>query len=498
MRELARDVGSDRVALNGPQEIIIYLVTLAVMLWPLAANGAPFYTPDSASYLRGGRFGFETASFLLQHWWQGLAGLTSAASTAAGDPKAIIVDAVSQAGGIRSPIYSVMTFILRGPANSLLALTIAQTAAVAALVCSLRRVIAPKLALWAALGVGAAVAFLTSAAWYAAYAMPDIFAGMILSAGVVLTAFFDRIGKIVRIALVLLLALCITVHGSHLPLAFTVLGAGAIAHQWLHRPPVPNAVGRALWFFSPVMLAVAAMLGTSYVAFGEASLAPKRYPIQLARSVADGPGAWYLRDHCKTERYAICEIYGSNPPRSVREFLWSRNGVRYRATPDQMERIRAEESVIVRRAAMEYPVAQLKRSATNIIRQLFDFGTDDLVFGGKIVGRDDPSVMKVSADRPALKLAGEAIIYISFAASIVFLLLIRRRLTAHEAAAVLVCGLGLAANAAVCGILSGVTDRYQGRVAWVLPAVAIIIWFRVQADRNAAGGFQSVRPGPTD
>ena len=97
------------------------------------------------------------------------------------------------------------------------------------------------------------------------------------------------------------------------------------------------------WFGSPLLLAVVALLGTSYAAFGEWSLAPKRYPIGLARSISDGPGYWYLRDHCATEHFAICEIYGTNPPRKVNDFLWGPNGVRYRATPEQMERIRAEE-----------------------------------------------------------------------------------------------------------------------------------------------------------
>jgi hypothetical protein len=235
------------------------------------------------------------------------------------------------------------------------------------------------------------------------------------------------------------------------------------------------------------MLAVAALLGTSYVAFGEASLAPKRYPIQLARSVSDGPGAWHLRDHCATERYAICEIFGPNPPRRVRDFLWSEKGVRYRATPEQMERIRAEESTIVRRAAMEYPVHQLRRSVTNIFLQFFTFGPDDLTFGLKIAGEvDDPSLLRTHPDHAMLKTLCEALIYLSFAASILVLLALRRRLRTVEVAAISVAVVGLLANAAVCGILSAVTDRYQGRVAWILPVLAIIIWLRVRAQDKPA------------
>ena len=236
-----------------------------------------------------------------------------------------------------------------------------------------------------------------------------------------------------------------------------------------------------------MVLAVAALLGTSYLAFGEASLAPKRYPIQLARSVSDGPGAWHLRDHCATERYAICEIFGPNPPRQVGDFLWSENGVRYRATPEQMERIRAEESMIVRRAAMEYPVQQLRRSATNIFLQFFYFGTDDLVFGDRIAGgTDDPTLVRAHPDDRLLKTASEVLIYLGFAASTVLLFAARQRLRPVEVAAISVATIGLLANAAVCGILSAVTDRYQGRVAWILPALALIILLRIRAETKPA------------
>jgi hypothetical protein len=366
-------------------------------------------------------------------------------------------------------------------------LAIAQAGAVALVVSCLRRLIAPQLGLRPSLAAGAAVAALTSAPWYAAYAMPDILAGVTIAGALALTVFFDRIGMVLRLTLVALIAFCITTHGSHLPVAFSVLLAGAVAHFLLQRPSLGLAARRSLWFVSPFILAVAALLGTSYVAFGEPSLAPKRYPIQLARSVSDGPGAWHLRDHCATERYAICEIFGPNPPRHVRDFLWSKNGLRYRAAPEQMERIRAEESTIVRRAAMEYPIHQLRRSATNIFLQFFTFGPDDLTFGLKIAGEvDDPSLLRAHPDHPMLKTVCEALIYLSFAASILVLLALRRRLRTVEVAANSVAVVGLLANAAVCGILSAVTDRYQGRVAWILPVLAIIIWLRVRAEDKPA------------
>ena len=488
MHDGVRAAHSDPAERTAPgfREIGIYLITLALLLWPIAVNGSPFYSADSASYLRGGAFGFNTGLLFLQQWWQSLVG-TASEVTAGVDPKAAAAGAVAEAGGVRSLIYSVATDLLRFPGNSLLALAIAQAGAVALVVSCLRRLIAPELGLRPSLAVGAAMAVLTTAPWYAAYAVPDILAGITIAGALTLTVFFDRIGIVLRLTLVALIAFCITTHGSHLPVAFCVLVAGAVADFVLKRPSLGLAARRSLWFVSPIVLAVAALLGTSFVAFGEPSLAPKRYPIQLARSVSDGPAAWHLRDHCATERYAICEIFGPNPPRRVGDFLWSENGVRYRATTEQMERIRAEESTIVRRAAMEYPVQQLSRSATNIFLQLFDFGTDDLAFGERMVGGvDDPSVVRTRPDSGMLKALSEAVIYLTFAGSIFLLFALRRRLRSVEVAAISVALVGLLTNAAVCGILSAVTDRYQGRVAWILPVLASIIWLRVRAEDTPA------------
>lgn len=466
------------------QEIFIFLATLLVMLWLLAVNGGPFYGADSPSYLRGGEFGFHTGLLIVQGWWQSLSGATPVAGGSS--PESAVAGAIAGAGGARSIIYSFFTYVLRFPGATLFGVALAQAAAVTLILSSLRTMMAPDLALSVSLTTGAAVALLTSASWYAAYAMPDVLAGVTIAGALALTVFFDRAPVTLRVTLVALLAFCITTHGSHLLVGFGTLVTGAVAHFWLNRATRADALRKVIWFASPLAVAAAALLCVSYAAFGEASLAPKRYPLQLARSVADGPGAWYLRDHCATEHYAICELYGPNPPRQVREFLWGPNGVRFRATPEQMARIRAEESTIVRRAAMAYPGEQIRRSVDNSVAQFFQFGLHALVFGERMVEGEDPSIIHRSADKPRLRKAGEAIIYAGFFGALVLLWILRRRLTGTEIAAITVAIFGLAANAIVCGVLSAVTDRYQGRVAWVLPALAIIITARIWSESRSA------------
>lgn len=469
--------------------VLFFFGAWILLLWPLAVNQAPFYFGDSPSYLRGGAFGFDTGLAILRQQWQALVGTAPSAGFGGGDQRALVDSAIAESGGMRSVIYSLMTYVLRAPGHSLSALAIAQAGVVAMVMAMMRSLIAPLSRIGPSLAVAAAIAFLTSAAWYAAFAVPDIWAGVTIAASLALTLYLDQLKSSARVLLVLIIALGITVHGSHLLVALSVLGAGAAAHFWLSGFTRKDLSRKIAWFASPPLLAMAALLTTSYAAFGETSLAPKRYPMLLARSVADGPGAWHLRDHCATEHYAICEIFGPNPPRNVRMFLWAEGGVRYRASPAQMERIRAEESLIIRRAAREHPIEQATISIGNALRQMITFGVKGLNFGEELSGDSRRTkVMRVRPDRPTLREIGDASVYLSFGASLLMLLVLRRRLKASEVAALSVVAIGLLSNAAVCGILSGVTDRYQGRVAWVLPMLAGFILLRLWSERSDPPG----------
>jgi hypothetical protein len=469
-------------------DMAIDLATFLLLLWPLAVNGAPFYSEDSASYLRGGGVGFDTALHMLSQAWQSVSGAAPAAGPVSGSAQAVAQAAVADAGGVRSLIYSLLAYLLRAPGSSLLALAMAQAAAVTVIVSCLRRLVLPGIGLWPAVATGAAIAFLTSAAWYAAYAMPDVFAGVTIGGALILTIFLDRLRWPTRILLVLLVSLGVTVHGSHLPVALATLAAGAAGYAWLRRGSPTRLLAPLAWFASPLVLGVAALLATSYAAFGEPSVSPKRYPILLARSVEDGPAAWHLRDHCATERYAICEVFGRYPPRDVGVFLWSSHGVRVLASPAQMERIRREEATIIRRAALEYPLEQLGASTGNMVRQFLLIGLTGLPFGHRLIGIAEPAIEQPYPDRPALKTFFEIVIYAALLGSLALLVVVRRELRRDELGAIGVVLTGLVVNAAVCGILSGVTDRYQGRAAWVLAAFAMLALLRVALARRATTG----------
>lgn len=462
-----------------------FLLLTALLLWPLALNGHPFYIPDSASYLRGGATGIDTGILMLREWLQDIFASAGGLGTApASSSSAVVAGAVSEAGGTRSLSYSLVSYLLRMPGHTLFALVVGQAGAVAFVVLVTQRVVAPRASMPAKLVMMAGMALLTSAAWNATTAIPDILAGIIIFGSIPLTLYLERLGVAERVVLVLLLAFAITAHASHLPIAAAALAAGAFLRFRLRRSGRAEAARDGVWFLGVPVLALVTQFALSYAAFGTVSIAPKRYPIALARSVEDGPGLRHLQENCETKGYAICEVFGTNIPTDHQEFLWGQNGVRHRASPEQMERIRAEEWPIILHAAAEYPGMQLSMSASNFLRQFGSFGLASVNFKGALtvgsMGRIE--LADVSGDWPRLRTWATAAIYLTTAGTLLMLLLLRRHLTRLEASALLVVTSGLVANAAVCGILSGVADRYQGRVMWTMPVLLMVILLRVRSD----------------
>jgi hypothetical protein len=223
-------------------------------------------------------------------------------------------------------------------------------------------------------------------------------------------------------------------------------------------------------------------MAINYIGFGDTSVVAKRYPVTLARSLTDGPARWHLEKNCQKYQYAVCELY-EVIPHSLVEFLWGENGLKNKATPEQMDRIRAEEFIILKRAAREYPFVTLRRIAWNTLRQLVSFGYAELNFNQDIKLNDDNewAVVKTRAPRHFLLIKTfQALEYLVVLLALLLLIKSHRkkiRLRKCDYSLIGIVLSGLFINAGVCGSLSTVADRYQGRVIWILPiVVAVVAW----------------------
>jgi hypothetical protein len=447
------------------------------LLWPLLFFGQMAVFEDTVSYLKAGRaaVGFIEAKLHFGHT-PNYVGANNAVLKA---PPPTSVDGKPIKTGVpgeeikagRSASYSIFAYVLRGPGYRMLALAVTQSVLTAFLVVCMigaySNVSDRKFLLLSAL-----LAFVTPLAFEANFVMPDIFAGLMLGALLVLSTEDRSLSWPIKIALIVLAGFGFASHAGNPPLAAALALGGAL---WIWRWSKENRIRRLVVLAAPLFLGAAVTLLQGFVAFHEVGLGAGRYPLTLARSIDNGPGKLYLDKYCPTRHYTVCQIFNNKVPPTIEEFLWAEKGLRYRATADQMRRIRAEEGEIVFHAALEHPIEQFGQLAYDVPRQIATFGLRVLHFDSR-VAVTRYGVPFLERVRKPLDL-GEILADLSIVAVLASLVVIAtefKRWTPKQRAVILLIAYGLFVNAFVSALFSGVSGRYQSRLIWLLPlAVAL-------------------------
>ena len=447
-------------------------VLFLASLWPALVSGGALWFPDIAPYVRGGHLAVET--LLAAGEGEGAAGAGAALTDAApGESQTeraagLAGRATASVSGVRSVAYSVFAYLGGLAAPAFWGVALIQAALLAGLVSILARREGGPLWLWAG------VLALSAAPLSASSAGPDVFAGLLFLSALIVFRYGRRLTAGEAGLVLGTLAFGVAAHASHVLLAGALaLGVLLLGTRTQRRAGVLLAGG--------VAVGVAGVLAASLIGFGEASLAPKRYPIVLARAIEDGPALWHLQDHCDEHGYTVCEVFPDGIPDNVGSFLWREGGVRDRASPAQMEAIRAEEALILRRAFAEYPFFQLRKAGGNFARQLATFietprlGSRTTYLGGGEVASEGTSIRsfsRLSALAQGLVTLGGLLLVAALAFTGAL------RLDRDDRRLLCLLALGLAANAAVCGVLSVPEARYQARIVWVLPVIAAALLVR--------------------
>ena len=459
-----------RLAAHAPA-VRRFLVLFIVAIWPALASGGALWFADLGPYVRGGHLAVVTVQDALTTRPGALAGREEGAPAAAGEPASgggLAAGAGGSVSGARSIAYSLLAYLAGLLAPGFLALAVIQAGVLAGLVSILAARQGGPLWLWSL------AVLLGSAPLMASTASPDVWAGLTLLGVLILFRHGASMAWSERGFALAALAFGIAAHASHILLAIALAGGCLLAAGRSTRV-------QALLLLGGVGVGVAGVLAVSFIGFGEASLAPKRCPIVLARAIEDGPALWHLEEHCDEYRYTVCEVFPDGFPTDAGNFLWGEGGVRERATPAQMDAIRAEEGLILRRSLAEYPFHQARRAAANFAAQavlVFDHSSlgrtahylgDGAAWPG---GEPRRRATRVTVLLQALGLVGLPLV----AGAGVILRIVpfgsaERRLVALAV-------LGLLANAAICGALSVPVWRYQARIVWVVPLVGAALLVR--------------------
>lgn len=470
---------------------MIVLGTL-LFLWPAVYNGFPLAFYDTAQYLSSGQKSLAAVGF------GALEGPESPAGRA-------IVNSLGSDGpfndpGVRSDrsvYYGVFAEVLNRLGGFPAIVAMQALLAAAALTRTLhllgtRNPVAQLLIL-------AIVAALTPLPFFVSLVMPDIFGALMLLALAVVLTFHQRL----RWPEVLLWSGLILA-GALFHKAFLVMGVGTAAVAWL--------IGAIARRSGPAMALVAAPLflglaGTLLVNALVERVLDKRVvetPFLLARLVEDRTAERLLREDCPTVKYRTC-LYVSELPMSENEFLWGKTdaGVLGEASGgflglslEDRIAVSEEQFPIFLEILRRYPMQQFSQSMENFGLSLITVHlrrfqppeepqkelASKRVFYETSLAQMPVAMPKFAASKLwhgefPLGLIS-AVSAASYLPTLVLLpVLIALHLRRRNAGgggpeedfirvAVIVL-VGLLANAAVSGIISGVSGRYQARFAWL-------------------------------
>ncbi len=324
-----------------------------------------------------------------------------------------------------------------------------------------------------------AMAALTSLPWMVSLLMPDVFAGVLFLSAFLL-AFTGELRPIPRIVLAAIFAISVAAHTSLFPIA-ALFVAAVIVLRYVSRTPrmLPSTSSVLAWLLVPIVAAGILTAGLNRQTGLGFRLSPSRNVFMLARLFGDGLAADFLHENCPKRNFVSCR-YLSDLPRTQEEFLFKRPAL-------FMELLRGHQNEmeqIVRGTLLAYPVRFAASSAKETLLQLTTLRTGDEIrstgardWNSGVIPRVFPGDWKAYLnarqyrDRltplaDAAALVDAAVFWLSLATC---LLLAgtgrfgRVNLFFYSAVAY------LAINASICATFSGVYDRYQGRVAWIIP-----------------------------
>jgi hypothetical protein len=240
----------------------------------------------------------------------------------------------------------------------------------------------------------------------------------------------------------------------------------------------------------------------------------------MARMIADGPGSAYLKAKCPEAKLTVCRFVDRLPITDSDTFLWSdaaQGGVFEPSDSDTRRSLLAEENRFVLGTVLYDPLGSTIAVIRNTAIQLGSFGLDEFnysrryeAFFERLLPPPYFEVMK-NTKTWAGTLPTQYLSIVSLIVTLgttlftLFVVLggirtredksveLRSDSTGSEAALKDFCKIvlvGILVNAFVCGALSGPHDRYEARVIWLVPVMALLLIMRSRrAKVRAIGGF---------
>ena len=253
-------------------------------------------------------------------------------------------------------------------------------------------------------------------------------------------------------------------------------------------PRWPGVVGAGPTM-TPVLapiLAIAALLSVNFAGHGRFAISPFGNVFLLARVIYDGPGMNVLRRDCPAARWRLCAFLDRFPPTSD-EFLWRPDSPIVLAGGHKV--VSAEADAIIATALRVEPGREVLAMLHNGVEQLTRFASGDGLEAWPVevtpwIERDFPKgeQARYAAGLQARGLltlppwlgALHAIVAQAGVWACIALLTPAIRRRDRTARFLLVILVALPVSAMITGGLSTPHDRYQSRIMWLPPFVAML------------------------
>ena len=469
---------------------------ILLFIWPALYNGQPFFAPDTTAYIRGFDAGVVWLSGRTSAWTTWSAKLFTYQRPPNPPAATQPVRAGIEEGNGADSSFESPAFILAGHSvcyGALLylghllgglwvSLVIQATAALAAVGLTLRHL---KLFSWPRFVLIAGILGLTSSLpFFASYLMPDVFAGLAILAAANLLALGERLNPCERAFWILILGAAVVFHPSHVLIAAMLL-ATAIVGRLLSKKIsrlgiVTLVIATGVGFGSEI--------GFDLIIKKLLDVQVARPPDIMARMIADGPGAAFLREKCPQGGFVVCEFLDpTNPDAFLTNsdaFLWDTTGIYTRAPIEKRQELGNEQYRFAAAVFAYDPIGQMAASFKDTFQQLKMVGLADFRAGIEERLHLPPSYARDMArsavwtnDFPLTIFSTVTIFAAALSSIFIGVALIRhwKDISPELKVICIVIFLGFCLNAFICGTLSGPHERYQARLTWLFLLGALVL-----------------------
>lgn len=335
---------------------------------------------------------------------------------------------------------------------------------------------------------------LSSLPFVTSYLMPDIFTSVMILSLVLLAFARDSLSRRERLYLMALATLAVSVHLSHVTIGLGVVASIALV-SWVDGKAIRDIAARTARTILPILLAALALFVHNVAAYGIPALSPAGSVFLMGSLIGQGPARDYLAEACPDAGYRICAEADKLPDNS-NAFLWGgtleRMGgfMAYRDEARAITRatiasrpldvaamsIRAFGQALVTRA----PAADYVPLGWNTWR--IEEAVQSRYGAGAVEHFRDSAQTTEQIPKRVLALIDRIVFPIAAVVAIAGTILAWRRGWRTHACISAVLILSVAANIFVCAAASGVFERYQGRVTWLVIFTALILAVRLASE----------------